>query len=151
LSIIELSSRVALAIGVVVLGWLFITRLFPRAMDVAYSHLPTETQERELELPAGIEAVLGWLLPSDVAAGAAADLRGGIIPSVQFTTHVRSGILGLNPAQVAFELLSLAPDRTHVRLQAQAREGLIKQHSAARAVAAISDQLIARARGGQSG
>lgn len=57
---------------------------------------------------------------------------------------IGSGFLNMNPALVIVELVGLDSGVVTVRLTGAAKEGLIKQHTAEKAVARVSNELITR-------
>ncbi len=103
--------------------------------------LPTETRieriglpmppERALRLGHAVLSKLGSLQPE--AAEAA--------PYPMLKAVVKSGFLNMNPAIVYFEILDGDDQRCEVTLTAAAKEGLIKQQSAAKAIARVLDGL----------
>ena len=139
-----MTEQLLIVTGLLLVGsfvWLW---LFPRVMSAVHSTLPVETSRGEFELDAPLDTVVGWILPPESVPDVMAHSTGGG-SSVEFHSIVRSGWLGLNPADVRVQLSASSPDRTLVALTATAREGLLNQRTAPRAIEGITTSLKAHA------
>lgn len=95
--------------------------------------LPTHAASAEFELAVEPERVLA----------AARELLGGIDSNVSdLDGVVGSGFLGLNPTVVRVRVSASDRGGTRVIVEAAAKEGLIKQRSAERAVDRLRQQVI---------
>ena len=106
--------------------------------------LPVEESFDSMAVDAGkgdVEAALREILGSigKPTAEFASETPAGSISAI-----VGSGNMNLNPTIVHVQVVESSPSTTNVSLRALAKEGLIKQHSAARAVERIRELLSTR-------
>lgn len=107
----------------------------------AQQFLPTESVTRILGAARQPEEVLGAVLTVFRKLGKILDNQEEENRGPCLFAVVGSGFFRLNPTAVSLEIVDVAESETIVRLSAHAKEGLIKQKSAPKAIARIMDAL----------
>ncbi len=108
----------------------------------AARHLPTERSQTQVRVKAEPRAVLARLYSFFADNGRVADdLEAGESPYPKLSGVLRSGMLNMNPAVVHAEILGVEGGTCTVLLTAAAKEGLIKQRTAEKAIERVADFL----------
>jgi hypothetical protein len=109
--------------------------------------LPTKAYERKVMVNAGV--------PEVVAAFTDAFGKGGQghgaepdADTVQMKYLMLSGYFNMNPAMLTAYIETAGTDRSSVTIVGKAKEGLINQHTAEKAVRRMVEALVARLRDG---
>lgn len=110
--------------------------------------LPTETHSETIDLQ--LPAAQALTVAHGVLQGIGRITIGETEPSTlpQLTAVVGSGALNMNPTIVAITIAPTSETASAASISAAAKEGLIKQHSAKKAVARVQE-LLAKALPGQ--
>jgi hypothetical protein len=110
---------------------------------LAAKFLPTETHAREYLMPRDAGAALK--MAADVLAGLGQlqDSSGIDSPCPVLMAVVGSGFMKLNPCVLTVELSPRSGNETAAVIRGAAKEGLIKQRTAEKAVARVIDALDA--------
>jgi hypothetical protein len=103
----------------------------------AAKRLPTHTAAREVELPLNPEAALRLSLTTLTTLGKLVrDRSDDPVPALSGVIS-GPGLLHINPAVVTIQIAKASETATTLRISAAAKEGLIKQNTAAKAVARV--------------
>lgn len=124
--------------------------VLPRSLGEAMSSgarfaarfLPTETYTRRFSLPVGIERALKSGFSVLTKIGTLESETGANAPYPMLKAVVGSGFFNLNPAIVYFEILEGDASSCEVTITAAAKEGLVKQHTAEKAVERIATEVM---------
>jgi len=108
----------------------------------AAKYLPTERSQTQVKLRADPRAVLAKLYSFFADHGRVADdLEAGDSPYPKVSGVLGSGFLKVNPAVVHAEIIAMEDGACTVLLTAAAKEGLIKQHTAEKAIKRVVDSI----------
>jgi hypothetical protein len=109
---------------------------------LAARFLPTEHFQKILDLRSGLQATLARvheILASQGRIVDSTELQRSPRPSL--SAVVKSGFFNMNPTIVLAEVIAATPDSCTLLLTGAAKEGLIKQHSAKKAVERLAAAL----------
>lgn len=109
---------------------------------LAAKYLPTETHSVELEIQSEPQMLLTKIhayLLSNGRVTESEELAASPLPSIAGV--VGSGFMNKNPAIVQAEITEISDSGCKLLLSAAAKEGLIKQHTAEKAVKRLQDHL----------
>jgi hypothetical protein len=110
--------------------------------SLAARFLPTERHQLELDLHADPQTVLRKAYALLSSAGRVSDSREvSASPNPGISGVVGSGFLNMNPAVVHMEIVAIESGRCRVLLTGAAKEGLIKQRTAEKAVNRLAAAL----------
>jgi hypothetical protein len=110
---------------------------------VAAKLLPTDTFVTTIAVRANAGAVVSML--SRILATEGAVLRTDASPEAfELKGLIHAGFFNMNPAIIIIQVEQTEPETASVRITGKAKEGLIKQHTAEKAVRRIADRLMAR-------
>lgn len=112
-----------------------------RGVDFASRFLSTETFIESLRIEAEAEKVLQSVFRILTSMGQITDEFAESSGSPRLSAIVGSGFLQLNPAVVHVQVVPAGEHSSDVSIIAVAKEGLIKQHTAEKAVKKFSGEL----------
>jgi len=108
---------------------------------LAAGFLPTETKSRKITVKATPERAvqLGFSALTKFGQLQAENSDESSYPLLKAV--VGAGFLNMNPAVVVFEILGASVDGCEITITAAAKEGLIKQHTAEKAIQRIATEI----------
>lgn len=129
-------------------GWSFAGLGGSHGAKFAASFLPAETKSEKLALRATPERAiqLGFSALTRLGTLQLEESDGSPYPMLKAV--VGSGFLNMNPAVVFLEILEGPSDTCEITITAAAKEGLIKQHTAEKAVQRVASEITRLAAGG---
>jgi hypothetical protein len=109
---------------------------------IAARFLPTERYQAETSVSGDVAAVLSRVYSIFVANGRiASDVESGVSSYPKISGVIGSGFFNMNPTVVHVEVVATDTTSTALRVTAAAKEGLIKQRSAEKAVCRVLNLL----------
>ena len=110
---------------------------------LAARYLPTEQYGREMRLPVDPKSALSAIMTALAQLGRLQDNPGIDSPNPTVAAVISSGFMNLNPCVVTVELVPQTTNETLALVSGGAKEGLVKQRTAEKAVLRVIDAIQA--------
>jgi ribosomal protein S20 len=108
----------------------------------AAKYLPTEQHQIEIELKAEVKTILAKAYSFFASNGRVAnEEEAGNSPYPKISGVVGSGFLKMNPTVIHAEIIAIEEGVSTLLITAAAKEGLIKQHAAEKAVKRLVESM----------
>jgi len=109
---------------------------------LAARYLPTETFNTSLHVPADASETLHAAFQVLQRLGRISTDAADDSPLPRLSAVIGSGALGMNPTIIVITVSPVSDSESSVVIAGAAKEGLIKQHSAERAVKRVTEMLV---------